>query len=310
VTGTLNGPSPAENVPHTGRPLGVVITGGSKGVGFALASAFLAHGDNVVICSRDRPPGCLREAVDALDRQAGGSGLRVHGICADVSIPGDVERLAAYASRVLGGRVDCWINNAGQAGTRGGLVDLPAEDIVGVVGTNLLGSLLCCREAEKIMRDAGGHVFTMDGAGSGGNATASYVAYGSTKRAVPQFVASLSKELAASKVRFHVLSPGMVLTDLLMAGNAADKSTLRFFNFLAEEPGTVARNLVPRVRALVLANRQRSAYVKYLTLPRALLQIAGGFLFGFRANRYFDEHGDRVDKDSASFNQNGVRKLW
>jgi short-subunit dehydrogenase len=60
------------------------------------------------------------------------------------------------------------------------------------------------------MRDAGGHVLTMEGAGPGGNATASYVAYGSTKRAVPQFVASPSGELAASKVRFHVLSPGMV----------------------------------------------------------------------------------------------------
>jgi hypothetical protein len=79
-----------------------------------------------------------------------------------------------------------------------------------------------------------------------------------------------------------------VLSDLLMAGNAADKSTSRSFNILAEASGTVACNLVPRVRALVLANRQRSAYVKYLTLPRAILPIAGCFPLEFRANRYFD----------------------
>jgi NAD(P)-dependent dehydrogenase (short-subunit alcohol dehydrogenase family) len=138
------------------------------------------------------------------------------------------------------------------------------------------------------MRDAGGHVLTMEGAGPGGNATASYVACGPTKRAVPQFVASPSRELAARKVRFHVLSPGTVLPDLLMAGNAADKSTSRSFSILAEASGTVACNLVPRVRALVLANRQRSACVKYLTLPRAILPIAGGFPLEFRANRYFD----------------------
>jgi hypothetical protein len=112
----------------------VVITGSSKSVGFALASAFLVRGEIVVIRSRDRPSGRLRGAVDALGRRAGGSGLRVRGRSAVVSTPGVVERLAAYESRVVGGRVDCGINNAGQAGTRGRLVDLPAKDIVRVVG--------------------------------------------------------------------------------------------------------------------------------------------------------------------------------
>jgi chlorophyll(ide) b reductase len=290
--------------------LGVVVTGGSKGVGFALAAAFLASGDSVVICSRDSVPGGLSTAVDALNAGTGPSGGRAYGVAADVASPTDVERLAVRARVLLGGRIDCWINNAAQVGKRGNLVDLDPEDIVGVVSTNLLGALLCCREAEKAMRDSGGHVFTVDGAGSGGNATATYVAYGSTKRAVPQMVASLAKELKSGNVRFHVLSPGMVLTDLLLAGNAGDASTLRFFNFLAEEPETVARNLVPRVRAVVLRNSPKSEYVKFLTLPRAFALVAGGFLFGLRANRYFDRNGERVDKLSGNFNENGVRKPW
>lgn len=270
----------------------------------------MSAGDNVVICSRDSPTGQLSAAVDALNKRFGSAGGRAFGVAADVARPADVEALAASAREHLGGRIDCWINNAAQVGSRGRLVDLSAEDVVGVVTTNLLGSLLCCREAAKTMRDTGGHVFTMDGAGSGGNATATYVAYGSTKRAVPQMVASLDKELKSGNVRFHVLSPGMVLTDLLLSGNTADASTLRFFNFLAEEPETVAQKLAPRIREVVLRNGPRSEYVKFLTLPRAFLQIAGGFLLGVRANRYFNKDGERVDKLKRDYNDNKVRKQW
>lgn len=298
------------------RPLGIVITGGSKGVGFALAAEFLSAGDNVVICSRDVIPGRLASAVEALNALAARSAQeerpsgKAFGVTADVAVPADVEALASSARAFLGGRIDCWINNAGQVGSRGRIVDLAAEDIVGVVSTNLLGTLLCCRQAEQVMRESGGHVFCMDGAGSGGNATATYVAYGSTKRAIPQMVASLTKELGSGKVRFHVLSPGMVLTDLLLSGNANDKASLRFFNFLAEEPETVASNLAPRIRNVVLLNGRGSEYVKFLTLPRAFAQIAGGFVFGIRANRYFDKDGKRVGSSAELYNENGVRKQY
>lgn len=298
------------------RPLGIVVTGGSKGVGFALAASFLSAGDNVVICSRDVTPGRLAAAVDALNKHSVSSAKegkvpgRAFGVKCNVAVPSDVEALAVSARDSLGGRIDGWVNNAAQVGSRGRIVDLAAEDIVGVVSTNLLGTLLCCRKAEQVMRESGGHVFSMDGAGSGGNATATYVAYGSTKRAIPQMVASLAKELRGGKVRFHVLSPGMVLTDLLLSGNASDKSSLRFFNFLAEEPETVASGLAPRIRAIVLRDGGGSEYVKFLTLPRAFLQIAGGFLFGIRANRYFDRDGKRVGNAQELFNENGVRKQY
>lgn len=311
--------SPVALLPFKGyedRQLGIVITGGSKGVGFALAVAFLSAGDNVVICSRDAIPGRLALAVEALNAHAARSArdgiplARAFGVTADVAVPADVEALAKTASELLGGRIDCWINNAAQVGTRGRIVDLAAEDIVGVVTTNLLGTLLCCRQAEQVMRESGGHVFCMDGAGSGGNATATYVAYGSTKRAIPQMVASLAKELRSGKVRFHVLSPGMVLTDLLLRGNSSDKSSLRFFNFLAEEPDTVAADLAPRVRNVVLQNGQSSEYIKFLTLPRAFAQIVGGFLFGIRAHRYFDKDGKRVGNSAELYSENGVRKQY
>jgi chlorophyll(ide) b reductase len=283
--------------------LGIVVTGGTKGVGFALAAAFLAAGDRVVIASRDESH--VKAALRALENEG-----RVFGVAADVSKPEDVRKIGEFALASLEGRVDVWINNAGQVGTRKNLVDLDASDVCSVVTTNLLGTLLGCREAERIMRSTGGHCFSMDGAGVGGNATAGYAAYGATKRAVPQMVSSISQELKNSTVRFHVLSPGMVLTDLLMSGNV-DVQARRFFNYLAEEPETVASALVPRVRALALGGGyRRSAYIRFLTLPKAFLQIAAGVLLGVRKNRYFDEKtGERVDK-SGRYNENGVRDIW
>jgi short-subunit dehydrogenase len=76
-----------------------------------------------------------------------------------------------------------------------------------------------------------GHVFLVDGAGVGGNPTKGYASYGATKRAMPQLVASLNKELqdssqAKQKVCIHNLSPGMVLTDLLLSDSTPEQRKL------------------------------------------------------------------------------------
>lgn len=289
--------------------LGVVVTGGSKGVGYALAKEFLKHGDRVVIASRDESR--VTSAVDELRRSASDAGLNdseslIFGIYGDVSNVEDVTRIGHFATDVLDGKVDVWINNAGQTGRRARFIELDAQEISSVIQTNLQGALLGCREAERIMREQGGHCFTMDGSGSIGNATPTYAAYGATKRALPQLIKSISKELKDSQVRFHMLSPGMVLTDLLMSGNT-DPKTRKIFNILAEEPHTVAENLVPRIRQIALSNTQASKYVRFLTLPKAFFQLVTGFLFGARRNRFFDEtSGARVDT-AGTYNENGVR---
>ncbi len=102
------------------------------------------------------------------------------------------------------------------------------------------------------MRDqpTGGHIFLMDGAGADGNATPRFAAYGATKRSLEQLSKSLAAELKMlniTRVGVHNLSPGMVTTELLMAG--ADTPTAKFFiNCLAEPAEEAAGFLVPRVR--------------------------------------------------------------
>lgn len=94
--------------------------------------------------------------------------------------------------------------------------------------------------------------------GADGGATPRFAAYGASKRALSQLGKSLNAELRGSprrgRITVHTMSPGMVTTELLMAG--ADTRVARFFiNVLAETPETVAANLVPRLRQVVEGSR-------------------------------------------------------
>jgi NAD(P)-dependent dehydrogenase (short-subunit alcohol dehydrogenase family) len=87
---------------------GVVITGGTKGLGYSLAREFLARDEKVVICGRNKDR--LHAAVNALQDEY--HGATIHGIQCDVSSPSDVAALASFAVAELG-TVHFWINNAG-----------------------------------------------------------------------------------------------------------------------------------------------------------------------------------------------------
>jgi len=88
---------------------GIVITGGSKGLGFSLAREFLAANERVVICGRNEEQ--LSAAIASLRTEFGSSSI--HGLRCDVSSASDVAALASFAVESLG-TVHFWINNAGQ----------------------------------------------------------------------------------------------------------------------------------------------------------------------------------------------------
>jgi chlorophyll(ide) b reductase len=115
-----------------------------------------------------------------------------------------------------------------------------------------------------------------------------YTAYGATKAAFPQLAATLQAELADTPLGFHVLSPGMMLTDLLLEGaTAANKQV---FNILCEHPETAAAFLVPRARTAV-ARGTTGTYTRYLT-P---LAAVGRLLSAPRLmGRFFDGQGNAV----------------
>ncbi|KAK1290515.1 hypothetical protein QJS10_CPB18g01175 [Acorus calamus] len=295
IIGTMIGANMVLEEHCRAGPRNVVITGSTRGLGKALAREFLLSGDRVVVASRS-PESVdmtvqeleenLKEGILAVANGASRTNLshaKVVGTACDVSRPDDVRKLADFATSELGS-IDIWINNAGMNKGFRPLLQFTNEDINQIVSTNLVGSLICTREAMRVIgsQQKGGHIFNMDGAGSGGSSTPLTAVYGSTKCGLRQLQASLLKESKRSKVGVHTASPGMVLTDLLLSG-----STLRnkqMFNIICELPETVARTLVPRMRIVKGSGKA----INYLTPPRILLALVTAWL---RRGRWFDDQG-------------------
>ncbi|GLC45113.1 hypothetical protein PLESTB_001469700 [Pleodorina starrii] len=288
--------------PAPRRPITVVVTGGTRGLGKALAREFLCAGDRVLITGRSQ--GAVDAAVEELREEAaaaaaGGSadsrdggeelGAKVTGVACDVSDPAGVAAVEAAAVAAFG-VVDAWVNNAGTSGSFQVMLDQTDEQIEQVVRTNLLGTLLCTRQAISLFsrQPGGGHVFNMDGAGADGFATPNYAAYGATKAGITHLTATLQRELADTPVRLHTVSPGMILTDLLLEG--ATTANKQAFNILCEHPETVAAFLVPRIKS-ALARDASGTYTRYLTPTSALLRLVTA---PARLGRFFDGAGRAV----------------
>ncbi|KAM7512421.1 hypothetical protein LguiB_011296 [Lonicera macranthoides] len=267
-------------------PYNVLITGSTKGIGYALAKEFLKAGDNVLICSRSAER--VESALQSLRGEFGKQ--HVWGIQCDVREGKDVKNLVAYAQENLK-YIDIWINNAGSnAYSFKPLAEASDEDLIEVVTTNTLGLMICCREAIKMMlnQPRGGHIFNIDGAGSDGRPTPRFAAYGATKRSVVHLTKSLQAELQMEEVKnviIHNLSPGMVTTDLLMSG-ANTKQAKFFINVLAEPAEVVAKHLVPSIRAIPANASTKPTYIRFLTGIKAYSQIFSRIAFGARRNRH------------------------
>lgn len=293
IIGTMTGANMVLDEHCRAGPRNVVITGSTRGLGKALAREFLLSGDHVVVASRS--PESVDTTVRELEENlkegiAAGSPsstnlahAKVVGIACDVCDPNDVQKLANFAGTELGS-IDIWINNAGTNKGFRPLLEFSDEDITQIVSTNLVGSILCTREAMRVMRSQGkgGHIFNMDGAGSGGSSTPLTAVYGSTKCGLRQLQASLLRECKRSKVGMHTASPGMVLTDLLLSGSTVQNKQM--FNIICELPETVARTLVPRMRVV----KGNGKAINYLTPPRILLALVTAWV---RRGRWFDDKG-------------------
>jgi chlorophyll(ide) b reductase len=255
----------------------IVITGSTKGIGLALAIEFLNYDDNLAISSRTEEK--VNSVVEELQEQFPEN--KIIGIVCDVTKGSDLANLATKAKENLG-TIDIWINNAGTNGPeRGDLVNISDEAFREVVETNLMGVLMGSREALKMMIEQGkGHLFNMAGWGSDGRPSPSVAVYGATKASIPQLTKTLVKETKGMGVGVHNLSPGMVLTDLLLTH--ADKEAWKIFNILAEKPETVVKKLVPKIRAIKGTGKS----IKYLTRKSVMWRFITARR---RKNRFFDE---------------------
>ncbi|CAG0941489.1 chlorophyll(ide) b reductase [Gammaproteobacteria bacterium] len=250
--------------------MNIVITGSTRGIGLGMAREFLRRGHAVTVSSRGR------EAVDAAVARLTGEfpQARVAGHPCDVAEYAQVEALwdAAAAAH---GRVDIWVNNAGRDGSKAPFLTLAPEDFRATVMTNVLGLMNCSRVCvARMVQQQGGWIWNMEGFGSSGEVRPTLAVYGATKCALRYFTRALVAELRQTPVKVGFLSPGMVLTELLLPRpeqrGAGWQQTRRILNILADTVETVTPFLVEGM----LAARESGASVRWLTGSK----IRGRFL--------------------------------
>ncbi len=182
-----------------------LVTGASRGLGRALASAFARHGANLVINSRPASASGLAET----ERLVQAAGAKVLRVAADISQRADVERLAGEALARFG-KVDVLVNNASALGPTPMpyLIDYPIEDFETVLRTNLTGPFMLTRAlvGQMLERGSGSIINISSDAGVVGYPT--WGAYGVSKAALDQLTRTWAAELDGTGVRANSVDPG------------------------------------------------------------------------------------------------------
>ena len=182
-----------------------LVTGGSRGIGFAVARRLGSMGAKVAICARDASR--LEESAAVLRDE----GLAVLPVPADVANAGDVARMISQIERSLG-PLDIVVNNAG-IGVFGPGQNATEEDWDRVLGTNLRGVFLVCRAvAAGMIQRRTGHIINISSL-AGKNAFAGGAVYCASKWGLQGFSFCLAEDLRGYGIRVSVVCPGSVHTD-------------------------------------------------------------------------------------------------
>ena len=244
----------------------IIITGSTRGIGFGLADEFLKRDCHVVINGRSQ--NAVDQAVkDLADRFTPD---RVWGQPGDVTVYDHVQQLWDNAQSHFG-TIDIWINNAGVSPADLKFWTLPTEAIDQTVSVNLIGLMYGCRVAINGMLAQGrGFIYNLYGFGSTGRLRDGMAIYGSTKRAVQYLTKALVKELEGTPVKMGAISPGMVVTDLVL-GHYTDRPqdlerVKAALNLFGERIETIAPWVVERV----LHNDRSGADIQYLTTAKIM----------------------------------------
>lgn len=257
----------------------VVITGSTRGIGFAMAQEFLQAGCSVTLSGRG----------EALPKAAQNELAPFEGKY--VYIPCNVQDKASLqnlwdASLEQWGCIDVWINNAGQNTPHVFSWETGASYTQNVINTNILGMIYGSQIAAAGMIKQGyGAIYSMEGLGSNNMIQVKTILYGTSKCALTYFMKGLARELEGTGVIAGRLSPGMMLTDFITKTPDGEQSEVitdekfrKIFNILGDKPETVAKFFVPRI----LSNTRNNAQIAWLTNRKAAWRFMTA---GFRKDR-------------------------
>ena len=179
-----------------------IVTGGTKGIGRAIAEALVAAGANVAITARHKDE--IAEALSELNKL--GSGTATGHVC-DVRDYNQVKSLFAAV-----GAVDILVNNAG-VGIFASVESMSVEDFRAVLETNVFGVFYCCHEAIPLMKQRGGGYIINISSLAGANAHPQMAAYNASKFGLNGFSEALMQEVRHDGIKVSYIMPGSVNTE-------------------------------------------------------------------------------------------------
>ncbi|NBJ09967.1 glucose 1-dehydrogenase [Microvirga arsenatis] len=193
------------------RPV-VLITGGSRGIGAAVAQLAAQRGYDVAITYRSE-----REAAERVLAACRAAGAATAACQGDVAVEGDVTRIFDEAEAALG-PISHVVNNAGITGKSSRLAQASSEAIRACIDINVLGALWVAREAaRRLPKTPAGAPRTIVNISSVAASLGSpneYVWYAASKGAIDSLTIGLAKELAPEGIRVNAVSPGMTKTEI------------------------------------------------------------------------------------------------
>jgi NAD(P)-dependent dehydrogenase (short-subunit alcohol dehydrogenase family) len=199
----------------------LVVTGGSRGIGAAVATLAAARGYAVAVNYATDA-----SAADAVVRAIERDGGRATAFAGDVSREDDVIALFANATKALGPLAGL-VNNAGVTGGSSRVSDVNAELLARVLAVNVTGSFLCAREAiRRLSRSAGGPggaIVNLSSIAARIGGGGEWVHYAASKAAIDTLTRGLAAEVAGDGIRVNAVAPGLIDTDIHATSAVPDR---------------------------------------------------------------------------------------
>jgi NAD(P)-dependent dehydrogenase (short-subunit alcohol dehydrogenase family) len=243
----------------------VLITGGSRGIGAAVALLAARAGYAVAV---NYAANSL--AADEVVRQIRASGGTAITVQADVAIEADVLAMFKKVDAKLG-CITALVNNAGVVDMTSRVDAMSLERLQRMFAINVFGSFMCAREAVKRMstryEGEGGAIVNVSSAAARLGAPGQYVDYASAKGAIDTFTVGLAKEVAAEGIRVNAVRPGIIETDIHASGGLPSRAK----DLAPQVPMQRAGSAAEVAEAIMWLISEKSAYS-----TGSFIDVAGG----------------------------------
>lgn len=198
-----------------------VVTGGSRGIGRAVALLLATRGYHICL-SYVSDAAAAQAVVAAIEAQGG----RAVAVRSDVAVEADV--LALFEAADALGTLSALVNNAGVVDVKATVAEMGAARLQRMMSTNVVGSFLCAREAVRRMSTKrggrGGGIVNLSSVAARLGGAGQFVDYAASKGAIDALTIGLAREVAAEGIRVNAVAPGIIDTGIHASGGEPDRA--------------------------------------------------------------------------------------